>query len=179
MRHCFAVPIKDFALAKSRLREGNIAEVSVIARRLATGVLEELRGTGVTVLCESEEVSQFALELGCNVAFSGAQSLNESVQGFYDSATEMYDRVTIVHADLADPQELRTYLPTADVGIVTDRWKLGTNILSVPTGVRFRFHFGEHSLSRHVAEADRLGLSYEVVESGPWTLDVDEPEDLP
>ena len=69
MRHCFAVPIKDFALAKSRLRNNHVSEVSELARTLATGVIAELGGDQVTVICESAVVSQFALELGCTVAF--------------------------------------------------------------------------------------------------------------
>jgi hypothetical protein len=120
MRHCFAIPIKDFAIAKSRLRSANVSEVSQLARTLATGVIHELGGSQVTVLCESEVVSEFALALGCNVAFSAARGLNECVQGFYDSVTAMYDRITVVHADLADPTGLRDYQPQSEVGIVTD-----------------------------------------------------------
>jgi 2-phospho-L-lactate guanylyltransferase (CobY/MobA/RfbA family) len=179
MRHCFAVPIKDFAVAKSRLRSANVTEVSALARTLATRVIRELEGHQVTVLCESDEVSDFALSLGCAVAFSAAPGLNESVQGFYESVTTMYDRITVVHADLADPVGLRHYQPKAELGIVTDQQGLGTNVLSVPTGVGFRFQFGEASLRLHQAEATRLRLSCEVLAEGPWIHDVDLPEDLP
>jgi 2-phospho-L-lactate guanylyltransferase (CobY/MobA/RfbA family) len=179
MRHCFAVPIKDFALAKSRLRNHNISEVSELARTLATGVIAELGNDEVTVICESEAVSEFALALGCNVAYSKASGLNQSVQGFYDSVTEMYERITVVHADLASPIGLGDYRPQRDVGIVTDQRRLGTNVLSVPTGVRFQFQFGDNSLRLHELEAARLGLSYEVTDQGPWIRDVDLPEDLP
>jgi len=179
MRHCFAVPIKDFSLAKSRLRDQNISEVSQLARTLATKVILELGSDQVVVLCESEVVSEFALELGCNVAFSKSSGLNQSVQGFYDSVTELYDRITVVHADLADPTGLGNYRPEAVVEIVTDHQRLGTNILSIPTGARFKFQFGENSLALHEAEAQRLGLSYVVIDSGPWIHDVDLPEDLP
>ncbi len=179
MRHCFAVPIKDFALAKSRLRNNHVSEVSELARTLATGVIAELGGDQVTVICESAVVSQFALELGCSVAFSKSSGLNESVQGFYDSVTEMYERITVVHADLANPKGLREYRPSREVGIVTDQQRLGTNVLSIPTGARFQFQFGENSLRLHELEAARRGLDCEVLDQGPWTRDVDLPEDLP
>jgi len=179
MRHCFAVPIKDFAVAKSRLRSANVTEVSALARTLATRVIHELEGHEVTVLCESDEVSDFALSLGCAVAFSTAPGLNESVQGFYDSISTMYDRITIVHADLATPEGLGHYRPKAEVGIVTDQRGLGTNLLSVPTGMGFHFQFGDESLRLHQYEATRLGLSCEVLAEGPWIHDVDLPEDLP
>jgi 2-phospho-L-lactate guanylyltransferase (CobY/MobA/RfbA family) len=178
MRHCFAIPIKDFAIAKSRLRSANVSEVSQLARTLATGVIHELGGSQVTVLCESEVVSEFALALGCNVAFSAVRGLNESVQGFYDSITAMYDRITVVHADLADPTGLRDYQPQSEVGIITDQQSRGTNVISVPTGVGFRFQFGDSSLGSHRAEALRLGLTCEVLDDGPWIADVDLPEDL-
>jgi 2-phospho-L-lactate guanylyltransferase (CobY/MobA/RfbA family) len=179
MRHCFAVPIKDFAVAKSRLRDNNVSDVSELARSLAAGVIAELAGEQVTVLCESDEVSKFALALGCTVAFSHARGLNECVQGFYDSVSETYERITVVHADLLDPRGLSSYSPNCEVGIVTDQQRLGTNVLSVPTGVRFTFRFGEDSLQRHETEAVRLGLTYEVLDQGPWIQDVDLPGDLP
>jgi 2-phospho-L-lactate guanylyltransferase len=93
-------------------------------------------------------------------------------------------RIVVIHADL--PQvtpldlELLAAAPVGEIAIAPDRHGTGTNALSLPfpgaTG--FSFAFGAGSFTRHVTEADRLGLKLGVIRSPGLARDVDEPADL-
>ncbi len=67
----------------------------------------------------------------------------------------------------------------AGVTLVPDRGDDGTNVLCVPTGAGFRFHYGPGSYRHHRHEAERLGLPWRVVRYPDLTLDVDVPADIP
>jgi 2-phospho-L-lactate guanylyltransferase len=54
----------------------------------------------------------------------------------------------------------------------------GTNVLSLPAGVPFRFAYGPGSFRRHLAEAGRLGLDARVVRAPDLMVDVDTVDDL-
>jgi 2-phospho-L-lactate guanylyltransferase (CobY/MobA/RfbA family) len=51
-------------------------------------------------------------------------------------------------------------------------------VLALPGGLDFRFRYAADSARRHREEAGRLGLDVHVISRGPWTRDVDHPEDL-
>ncbi len=55
----------------------------------------------------------------------------------------------------------------------------GSNVVCVPTGTGFRFHYGPGSFARHRAEAQRLGMRCRVVRDPELTWDVDVPADIP
>lgn len=74
----------------------------------------------------------------------------------------------------------------ADVVLSPDRHGEGTNALLLRLGreggsagdAAFRFRFGQDSYRRHLAEADRLGLTAATVVTAGTSLDVDTPADL-
>jgi 2-phospho-L-lactate guanylyltransferase len=62
--------------------------------------------------------------------------------------------------------------------VVPDRRDDGTNVVCVPTGLRFVFSYGPGSFARHRAEADRLRVPYRVLRDPRLGWDVDVPADL-
>jgi 2-phospho-L-lactate guanylyltransferase len=174
----FVIPLKRFDLAKERLRVSGVASVAELARELATRVITSCAPRHIIVLSESDEISDFALALGCEVVRSDASDLNEAVQRAYGALQERYDRLVIVHGDLRHPEGLGSFDPGDGITIITDHHGRGTNILALPTGLDFHFSYGENSAPLHRREAERLGCHIEVVTDSPWRFDVDEPDDL-
>lgn len=172
------MPIKQFDRAKDRLRQGGVADAARVAEQLARGVIAHAAPRTVIVISESERVRDFALGLGVRVHESNATTLNEAVTGAYETLSDEFDRLLIVHGDLRSPQGLGDFSPGPGVTIVTDHHHDGTNLLVVPTGTGFRFSYGPGSRRAHEIEAERLGLGCEVIFDSPWAYDIDEPEDL-
>jgi 2-phospho-L-lactate guanylyltransferase len=94
-------------------------------------------------------------------------------------------RVVFVAGDL--PQvtprdiELLSLAPAGSVAIAPDRHGTGTNAISLPLPAArgFTFVFGPDSFALHGAEARRIGLELEIVQSHGLMRDIDEPADLP
>ncbi len=172
------IPLKRFDVAKERLRASNIESVTELARALATKVIVNCRPRATFVVSESDEVTEFAEGLGCDVLRSDALGLNDAVQRAYGGLQSRYERLIIVHGDLLHPEGLGVFEPGDGVTIVTDHHGLGTNVLALPTGLDFHFFYGADSANRHRREANRLGAAVTMVSDSPWRFDVDEPGDL-
>lgn len=172
------VPLKQFDLAKDRLRQGADLDVTALAEELARGVLLKSRPRHVIVLSEHPDVTRFASTVGAEVWSSQATNLNEAVQDAYRGLGGRFERLIIVHGDLRYPEGLGDFVPEPGITIVTDHRDEGTNVLVVPTGLDFHFAYGPQSRFRHVEQANLLGVEYRVVTNSPWRFDVDEPSDL-
>lgn len=172
------VPLKGFDVAKSRLRDGSVADVGDVARRLARGVLHAARPRPLFVACESPDVELFALDQGAQVISSRAANLNEAVSHAYRALSPSYAHIVVAHGDLRDPHGLGTYTPREGVTVFTDDRGTGTNVLVVPTGHDFVFQFGHDSAHAHEREARRLHLEVFVNRRSAWRFDVDVPSDL-
>jgi 2-phospho-L-lactate guanylyltransferase (CobY/MobA/RfbA family) len=177
-KEIFVVPLKRFDVAKERLRRGGIDDVTALARDLAAGVIRQCAPRHVVVLSESSDVTTFAHELGAEVLESDASNLNEAVQGAYERLSGRCERIIVVHGDLQEPEGLGDYEPETGVTIVTDYLSRGTNVLVVPTGLDFHFHYGENSAQLHQEEAERLNVEWRLITDSPWRFDVDEPNDV-
>ncbi|TRZ74364.1 MAG: 2-phospho-L-lactate guanylyltransferase [Actinobacteria bacterium] len=176
------IPIKAFGQAKDRLSGVLTADQrNRLARATARGVLESVRGAPVFVVCNDHDVSDWAQTHGATVLFQSGTGLNAAVQEGMSAAHE-YERVMIVHSDLPLPNKLRELLGSTvarnTVTIVPDRHRDGTNVLIIPLGVDFHCHYGAQSFSAHVAEANKLGLSLQIIEDDELGLDIDTPDDL-
>ena len=172
------IPLKSFSIAKDRLRRAGALDVTFLARELALGVVRSCAPLPVIVLSESDEVRDFAIAENVEVLESDSNGLNEAVQLAYASLSTRFHQLMIVHGDLRQPQGLGEFEPGPGVTIVTDHHGVGTNVLVVPTGLDFRFHYGPSSRLLHESEARRLGIRLEVITQSPWAYDVDEPSDL-
>jgi 2-phospho-L-lactate/phosphoenolpyruvate guanylyltransferase len=172
------VPIKRFDVAKERLRLGGVADVTSLAKSLASSVLQASAPRHVVVVSESDDVTQFAKEHGVEVLEVGSTGLNGAAQGAYAALADRFDVVIFVHGDLRFPEGLGTYPFEVGITAVTDHHGEGTNVLALPMGLDFHFQYGPGSLNRHVDEAKRLGVTYRVIRDSPWRFDVDEASDL-
>jgi 2-phospho-L-lactate guanylyltransferase len=84
----------------------------------------------------------------------------------------------VAHADLPLATHLDWLAEFPGVSLVPDRRFDGTNVLSLPTSVPFRFAYGAGSFGRHRAEAARLDLPARIVQDAHLGWDVDLPADL-
>lgn len=176
------VPIKAFSEAKVRLAPAlDPAARARLARRLAGTVLAAAAPLPVAVVCDDDEVAEFAEGAGARVVRTERLGLNGAVAaGVAALAADGHDEVVVAHGDLPRAEGLAA-LAGAGPGVVTlvpDRRGDGTNVLVVPTGAGFEFHYGPGSFRAHRAEAERLGLEVRIVHDDRLAWDVDDPSDL-
>ena len=180
------VPVKGFQRAKERLAsELSPDERAALARRLATGVVAAAAPLPVWVVCDDDDVAEWARSVDATVSWQPGSGLNGAVQAaFAELAEAGYERVIVAHGDLSRATSLAWLgeapaVPSADaVVLVPDRHGQGTNVASVPTTSGFQFAYGVGSCGRHVAEAHRLGLPLVVRHHEELQYDVDDPADL-
>ena len=174
------VPVKDFTRAKVRLApELAPRERAELARRMATVVVRAAAPMPVCVVCDSDEVREWAEAEGARVIWTPGLGLNGAVQSAVDLlGTEGTATAVVAHGDLPLATQFAWVAATEGVTIVPDRHRDGTNVVAVPTGLGFRFSYGAGSFGRHRAEAVRLGQQLRIVNDARLGWDVDLPADL-
>ena len=177
------LPIKGFSDAKARLEPVLSAENRAsLAAFTAGGILEAAEGVDTFVVCDNDEVAQWARERGAMVVRQLKPGLNNAVAHGVDTAQYKRDWVLVAHSDLPFPEALLSIidftLVTSTVTIVPDRHEDGTNVLIIPAGRNFTFHYGLGSFAAHQHEAARLGLPVRIVRHEQLGLDIDTPDDL-
>jgi len=174
------VPVKAFSAAKMRL--GAVldgADRASLAASMAAHVLAAAAPLPVCVACDDHDVAAFAQARGAIVAWTPGRGLNGAVEAGIATLRELgAGYVTVVHADLPTATGIGSLEHFDGVTIAPDRRCIGTNLLRVPTSVPFRMQFGRTSMSRHLAECERLGLDAQVLDREDLAFDIDEPEDL-
>lgn len=185
------IPIKSFDLAKGRLSEAMAPEQrAALAQHMAGTVIHAAQDLTVWVVCGDHAVADFARERGAQVIWRAPRGLNGAiVDGTEHLAARGFDRAIIAHADLPLATDLRTLdiassteaertLIENTVYLVPDRRNDGSNVMSIPLGRGFTFHYGAGSAAAHQAEAKRVGLRFESIADEQLGWDVDVPEDL-
>jgi len=180
-RHRIAlVPLKSFATAKQRLRahlsDGATAQ---LVEELALGVLAACKPLTTWIVTDDEDIEEFAAQHGLTAFRPSHQGLNEGVSEAYLKASEQFAHVVIIHADLAQPENLGLFEFGDSISLFTDHLGLGSNVLALPTGMDFKFQYGPDSANCHIAESRRQGIEPHVIKDSPWRFDIDSPEDLP
>jgi 2-phospho-L-lactate guanylyltransferase len=175
------VPIKSFELAKGRLAEVLDAPArAALAKRCAEAVLRAAAPLPVYVVCDDEQVADWAYASGATIVRAPRPGLNQAAAAGREAARDAgCQRVLIVHSDLPKPESLATLAnEPADVVIVPDRHGDGTNALLLPAQGEFSFRYGIGSFAAHRAEAAARGWAVKVVERPDLALDLDTPDDL-
>jgi 2-phospho-L-lactate guanylyltransferase len=174
------VPIKAFNDAKARLTGAlDATERADLARRMAATVIAAASPLPVYVACDNNDVAEFALAHHARVVWCPARGLNGAVSdGVAAIEADGFERVIVAHGDLPLATSLQWVADFAGVTIVPDRHDDGTNVISLPTALRFEFSYGAGSFRRHSAEAARLGVPLRVVRHRALGHDVDLPSDL-
>jgi len=175
------IPIKSFDLAKGRLSEAvEPALRAALAEHMAATVIAAARELSVWVVCGDHAVADFARANGAHVIWRAPRGLNEAIaDGTEHLMDRGFDRAIIAHADLPLATDLRFLDIDGDtVTLVPDRRNDGSNVMSIPLGRGFTFHYGPGSAAAHEAEAERLGLPFQIMINEQLGWDVDVPEDL-
>ncbi|MEM7271882.1 MAG: 2-phospho-L-lactate guanylyltransferase [Actinomycetota bacterium] len=174
------IPVKSFDLAKERLAPSVEPERRAeLARRMAEGVVAAARPLPTFVVCGAPDVAAWAVGVRAGVIHLSAPGLNRAVHhAAAVLAADGVGRVIVAHGDLPLARSLGWVGEADGVTIVPDRRDDGTNVLSVPLGVGFRFRYGPGSAAAHRAEAERLGLEVRIAPDPALGWDVDVPADL-
>jgi 2-phospho-L-lactate guanylyltransferase len=174
------MPVKAFHQAKRRLGTAlSDADRIALVRTMATRVVAACEPLPVAVVCDDEDVVQWASELGATVMWEPGQGLNGAVRAGVDRLAQTGTRwVTVAHGDLPRAQGLGVLAPFEGVTLVPDRRDDGTNVLRLPAGSDFSFAYGPGSFRAHRAEATRLGLPVRVLRHPDLAYDVDWPADV-
>ena len=189
------IPVKPLSQAKSRLAP---FLKDVQRRRLVTAMLRRViraareASAEVWVLGANVSVQRIALEEGAVWREEAGSDINESLRLVFDEAWAAGKSPLFLPGDLPflRSHELEELIAQAgpDTGDDVDadsRIVLspankggGTNAILIPHRLPFRLQLGPDSLSRHVAEARRLGLEPMVYASTGLARDLDTWEDL-
>jgi 2-phospho-L-lactate guanylyltransferase len=148
---------------------------------MAERVLEAGRPFAVVVVTADPEVREWAMAQSVGVIDDPGSLDAAATAGRDHFAAAGCVRVVVAHADLPRARSLAALAvdgsrPT--VAVVPCHRDDGSNVLSVPVDVPFRFAYGPGSFRRHVAHARGLGLGVRVVRDPDLTIDVDGLDDL-
>ena len=182
--------MKTLTLAKARLAPVlNPAERARFSVAMLVDVLEALRKVKrlhrVAVVSPDRSLRRIVRSHGANWLWEGRRrGLNKAVRlAIRDSKLRGASATLIIPADipLVTPREILDFLSHAAgyaVALTPSKDGAGTNaLLTHPPGV-IRPVFGRDSFRKHLALAERGGLSRRVIRAGGISFDVDEPKDL-
>jgi 2-phospho-L-lactate guanylyltransferase len=174
------IPVKAFSAAKLRLAGAlDATERAALARAMATQVVLAAGALPVAVVCDDDAVAEWARAQGATVVWRPGTGLNTAVhEGVAHLRHIGHDEIVIAHADLPQARHLEVVCGFAGVTIVPDRRGDGTNVLCLPAGLPFRFHYGSGSFAKHCDEATRLSVDVRVLLDEELGWDVDLPDDL-
>ena len=174
------VPIKAFHEAKRRLDHALTAPERVdLARAMAARVLDAAHPLPVAVVCDDNDVADWARAHGALVVWEPGRGLNGAVEaGVERLRAAGVSQVTVSHADLPRASRLAAVGDEPGITLVPDRYGNGTNVIALPVDIGFRFSYGPGSFARHCAEAEHLGLTPRVLDLPDLAWDIDEPADV-
>ena len=174
------MPVKAFTQAKRRLHLAlDGVERAALARAMADRVLAAAHPLPVAVVCDDNEVADWARERGALVVWEPGRGLNGAVEaGVASLLAGGATQVTVAHADLPRATGLARVGDAEGITLVPDRYGNGTNVMALPTDLGFQFSYGPGSFARHRAEAERLGVPVRVLDLPDLAWDVDEPGDV-
>jgi 2-phospho-L-lactate guanylyltransferase len=190
MRATAVVPVKRFALAKSRLASGveETRKPELVAAMVAD-VLEAISSARLIertiVVSQEPRAAELAAAAGAELLeeFDDASHSAAALAGIAAAEAAGAGCVALLPGDcpLLDPRELDkmlTGVPDPYVAVIPDRHGTGTNALVLAPPDAIEPSFGEGSRERHVAAARAAGIPYGVEELPSLGLDLDTPADI-
>ena len=146
---------------------------------MAARVLDAAAPLPVAVVCDDNDVADWARERGALVVWEPGRGLNGAVEAGVDHLRLAgVTQITVSHADLPMASGLAEVGTAPGITLVPDRYRNGTNVIALPVDAGFRFSYGPGSFARHHAEAERLGLPFRVLDLPDLAWDIDEPADV-
>lgn len=190
MRATAVVPVKRFAVAKSRLATGveETRKPDLVAAMVAD-VLEAIASARLVertiVVSQEPRAAELAAAAGADLLsdFDDASHSDAALAGIAAAEAAGAGCVALLPGDcpLLDPRELDkmlTGVPDRYVAVIPDRHGTGTNALVLAPPSAIEPSFGEGSRERHVAAARAAGIPYGVEELSSLGLDLDTPADI-
>jgi 2-phospho-L-lactate guanylyltransferase len=190
MRATAVVPVKRFAVAKSRLATGveETRKPELVAAMVAD-VLEAIASARLVertiVVSQEPRAAELAAAAGADLLsdFDDASHSAAALAGIAVAEAAGAGCVALLPGDcpLLDPRELDkmlTGVPDHYVAVIPDRHGTGTNALVLAPPSAIEPSFGEGSRERHVAAARAAGVPYGVEELTSLGLDLDTPADI-
>lgn len=195
-RTCAVVPFRSLSDGKHRLGDiMNPAQRRDFMAAMLADTLSALGGCGgidqLILLSDDPEAASIgrAHRAVCIAEAVAATGLNSAVQLAAAELGSQYQSLLVVHGDLpllqsAEVERLleahQTLLSehAEALSIVPDRHQSGSNCLLCTPMQRMRFYYGEGSLTKHLAFADRESIQSQRVQLDSASLDIDEPADL-
>jgi 2-phospho-L-lactate guanylyltransferase len=184
-RACVLIAVKERARSKTRLAEALSPQARVgLVRSMLAAVLSAARNAQTVhqIIVISPERDCIPAEVP--VLADTGESLNSALMQAHAVLREFGCReVVILPADLpkitnADIDALVRAGRVGGFAIAPDTAGEGTNGLCLVSPAPFRFQFGLDSRRLHLQEAQRMGLSAQVVRLPGLAFDVDSPADL-
>jgi 2-phospho-L-lactate guanylyltransferase len=191
------IPMKCFALAKTRLRMRlDPSERAALGRAMFQRVLRATSGCDTWVLTNGDDVAQLARQLGSHVLEDPPQPLTAAVEasstalgslidwGLRELAAQGVRRALVLMADLPliepdDVARLMAALDRVELAATSDRRGHSTNALALHLPFAARTAFGDpRSYALHLRRARELGLRTMELPNARIAHDIDIPEDL-
>ncbi len=174
------VPVKAFSMAKQRLAGSLDADARrALAKRMLKHVLSAGRPLDAFVVCDDDEVAEWAGSAGADVLWMPGVGLNAAVDGALgELARRGRTAAVIAHGDLPLAHDLAALASHDTITLVPDTRGDGTNVLSVPLPAPLSASYGPGSFARHLAAAQCSPYDVRVVRDRRLALDVDRPADL-
>lgn len=174
------VPIKAFRNAKGRLAPSvSPAARADLARMMAARVLDAARPFAPFVVCDDDEVADWAASRGADVLWTPGLGLNGAVD---HAATVVagkgFDHVVVAHGDLPLARTFEHLIGDDLVTLVPDHRLDGTNVQARPASIELPAAYGAGSFRHHLAAAIDRGLEVRVVTDPRLARDVDTIADL-
>lgn len=157
------------------------AERALLSRRTATAVLGAAGEAVPYVVCDDEEVAEWATAKGATVLWRPGLGLNAAVADAVATTIALgHDGAIVAHADLPLAHDLDTLRRADEIVLVPDRVLDGTNVIALPRALAasFAFDYGPRSFERHLVAAHAISAAVRVVRDERLALDVDTPDDL-
>jgi len=190
MRATAVVPVKRFAVAKSRLAPGvEVTRKPELVAAMIADVLEAIGSARLVertiVVSQEPRAVELAAAAGADLLgdFDDASHSAAALAGIAAAEVVGAGCVALLPGDcpLLDPRELDkmlTGVPDPYVAVIPDRHGTGTNALVLAPPTAIEPSFGEGSRERHVAAARAAGVPYGVEELRSLGLDLDTPADI-
>jgi len=182
------IPMKPLASSKQRLASvlppERRALLSLWMLERVLTVVAPCRQVGeVAVVGGDTSVARLCGEMGVKWQPDPAMELNTALEtARYDAAKASWAGILFLAGDLPllGPAEVEGMLPgPRPMSLVLAPGRRGgTNGITLPDGLGFRFEMGGASFSRHAAQAARLGVAWRAFNAPGLEADVDLPEDL-
>jgi 2-phospho-L-lactate/phosphoenolpyruvate guanylyltransferase len=174
------VPVKSFAIAKGRLANAlSEQERAELAKDCASRVLAAASSWPTFVVCNDDEVAQWATQNGAHVVRCVEPGIDAAVRSGCDRArVDGAQHVVIAHSDLPLATRFDHLVIPDAITFVPDRHRDGTNVIAMPINSPFVTAYGPGSYLRHVELARALGLAHHTLDDTDLALDLDTADDL-